>query len=189
MKIYAIVMASGRSKRFGGDKLNYLLDGKTVACRSLEALRTPALAGVLVVTGNPEVSAAARALGFSVVDNPDPADDQTQTIRLGLSALSPDADGCLFAVCDQPWLTVESVERLCAAFVRAPEDIWALAHGGRRGNPVIFPAGLLPELSALPAGETGRYVIARHPALLCQVEAPAAELRDVDTRADLEMRP
>lgn len=185
MKLYAVVLASGRSKRFGGDKLGHMLEGKTIAQRSLEALDTPLLEQVFVVTGNEAAASAARSLGFTVVENRSTVNDQAQTIRLGAAALPADADGCLFCVCDQPWLTRRSVERLCTGFANAPANICALAHGGKRGSPVLFPRDLLPALSALPDGETGRYVLAREAHRLTLVEAPAQELRDVDTPDDL----
>ena len=105
---------------------------------------------------------------------------------LRAAAQAAGADGALFAVADQPWLTRESVERVIAAFAAYPDTIPALSWQGRKGNPCLFPSELFPELSALAGDTGGGAVIRAHPDRLRLVEARSpAELLDVDTPADL----
>ncbi len=52
---------------------------------------------------------------------------------------------------------------------------------GVRGNPCIFPARFFPELLELQGDHGGNTVIRRHEEELLLVEAPEAELTDVDT--------
>ena len=61
------------------------------------------------------------------------------------------------------------------------ETIAALAHGGVRGNPCIFPARFFPELLELREDHGGNTVIRRHEESLILLEVPAEELTDVDT--------
>ena len=109
------------------------------------------------------------------------------TVRLGAAAAEQaGADGALFAVADQPWLTRASVERVLAAFAARPDTIPALSWQGKKGNPCLFPSEFFPELSALAGDTGGGAVIKAHPDRLVLVEADsAAELLDVDTPADL----
>ncbi|MEG1774705.1 MAG: NTP transferase domain-containing protein [Oscillospiraceae bacterium] len=124
--------------------------------------------------------------GFEVVRNDGTDDSVAHTVALGIRALPAQTAGCLFAVCDQPLLTAQTVERLRDTFLLDSSRIVSLSWQGRRGNPVIFPRALFGELAALSPGETGRSVLARHPALLVCVEADAEnELADVDFREEL----
>ena len=72
-------------------------------------------------------------------------------------------DGALFSVCDQPWLTTESIIRLKNAFLESKTALCALSWRGVRGNPVIFPRDLFGELAALTGDTGGGAVIRAHP--------------------------
>ena len=179
--IALIFMASGRSKRFGGDKLTYAIDGVPMAERCFRAVPEGLFSPVAVVTRSAAVAELAKRRGFIPVLNPATTDDTAVTIRLGLE-LANGSDGCAFAVCDQPYLTADSYRKLAAAFSARPDRIVALSWRGTRGNPVLFPSALFDELRALPPGGTGRQVIQRHQSLLSTVEvADGRELQDIDT--------
>ena len=178
-------MASGHSKRFGEDKLVTLIDGVPMAERCFRAAPEGVFDTVAVVTRSEAVAGLARGHGFAAVMNPDTTDDTAETIRLCLDA-AQGSIGCVFAVCDQPWLTADSYRALAAAFAERPDCITALSWRGEPGNPVIFPAALFDELRALPPHGTGRQVIARHRSLLRLTEVGSElELRDIDTRENI----
>jgi len=179
-------MASGHSKRFGGDKLLTLIGGAPMAERCFRAVPTGVFDTVSVVTRSGAVADLAGRHGFAAVMNSDPTDDTAETIRLCVAA-AEGADGCVFAVCDQPYLTADSYRALAAAFAAQPDCIAALSWQNRPGNPVLFPAALFDELRGLPPHGTGRQIIARHKPLLRLVEvSDELELCDIDTREDVE---
>ena len=185
MKLGAVLMASGSGARFGGNKLLCPVDGAPMILRAFAAVPAGLFARACAVSCYPDILALAEARGYLAVPNPDAAQGQSASIRLGLSRLT-DLDGVLFSVCDQPWLRRESVEKLLADFFACPDSVCALAYEGRRGNPMVFPAALFPELLALTGEQGGGRVLQAHPQLLRLTEAAsAAELRDVDTPADL----
>ncbi len=186
MRLGCVLMASGHSRRFGCDKLLYPLHGKPMAAHAMDALPVGLFVCTAVVTRSPGVAALAKARDLAVVMNPDLSDDPAVTIRLGLDAMPPGLDGCLFAVCDQPGLRTQSIERMGAVFAADPQAVVILCYAGRRGNPVLFPSALFGELSALPPHMTGRQVLERHPERLFFVEAgDESELQDIDTPEDL----
>ena len=97
-------------------------------------------------------------------------------------------EGCgaiLFMVADQPMLRRDTVAALVDFFAEEPEKIAALGHGGKRGNPCIFPAAFFPELLALEGDRGGSAVIRRHGESLRLMECAEEELRDVDELGDL----
>ena len=170
MKIGCIVMAAGNARRFGSNKLDARVEGKTLLRRALEAVPAACFDRVAVVTQYPRGMDLAREMGFLPVENPRPDLGLSHTIALGMAHMQ-DMDGVMFQVSDQPLLRRDSVERLVEAFRRRPDRLAALAHDGVRGNPCLFPASLFPELTALEGDHGGSAVIRRHPDLLLLVEA------------------
>ena len=186
MQIGCILLASGFGRRFGANKLLSLAGGVPLYRRTLERLVPLPLARVAVTSQYPQVLELAEALGFLPLENPGAEEGIAAGIRLGMPAMEG-LDGAMFAVCDQPWLTTDSINRLLQSFVQSPESIWALAWQGKKGNPVVFPADCFPELAALTGDTGGGAVIRRHPERLRLVEAGSArELADIDTPADLK---
>lgn len=181
LRVGAVLMASGAAVRFGSNKLLHPVEGVPMIRHTFDAVPARLFAGACVVSCYPEVLALAEEYGYSPVPNPCAREGQTASIRLGLAALR-EMDGVLFAVCDQPWLRRESVERLLSGFSRHPECICALSWKGKRGNPVLFPSGLFPALSSLTGDGGGGRIIAANRGLLRLVEVEnARELCDVDT--------
>lgn len=180
LRIGCLVMAAGSGSRFGRNKLEAVVDGKSLLRRSLEAVPAEEFAQVTVVTQYDAAAALAEEFGFTVVRNDRPEDGLSRTVRLGTEAMA----GCgaiMYQVADQPLLERDTVRRVVAAFRARPECIVGLSHDGVRGNPCVFPRRFFPELMALTGDTGGNAVIRAHPECLLLVEAPAAELYDVDT--------
>lgn len=189
LKIGCVVMAAGNARRFGENKLAAEVRGKSLIRRTLEAVPPGAFDTVVTVTQYPQVLALAEEFGFQAVRNEHPDWGISHTIRLGLETLG-DCDGAMFLVSDQPLLRRESVKALAELWRSHPENIAALAHGGVRGNPCLFPARFFPELLALREDRGGNTVIRRHEEDLILLEVPEKELTDVDTRPALaELEP
>lgn len=180
MRIGCVVMAAGDARRFGENKLAAVFDGRTLIRHALEAVPAEEFSTVAVVTQYPEVEALAGEFGFLGVRNPHPDWGISHTIRLGLEALG-NCGGACFLVSDQPLLRRESVRDLTELWRGRPDKIAALAHGGVRGNPCIFPARFFPELLELREDHGGNAVIRRHEEDLILLETAEKELTDVDT--------
>ena len=185
MEIGCVLLCSGYGRRFGSNKLLALLDGVPLYRRAFAAL-PPALFTKAVVTSQyGEILAQAGKLGYLPLLNCHPWEGVAAGIRLGLAALR-NMDGVLFSVCDQPILTTKSIENLINSFLESPDFIHALSWQGRRGNPVLFPKALFPELMALTGDAGGSAVIRRHAELLRLTEAGSPrELSDVDYPEEL----
>lgn len=185
LRVGCVVMAAGNAARFGENKLAAAVNGKTLIERALDAVPADRLAAVCVVTqyGGTETEALRR--GFRCVRNDRPEEGVSRTVRLGTEALAGDCGAILYMVADQPLLRRESVAAL-VDFCRAhPGRIVAAAHGGRRGNPCVFPAKYFPELCALTGDVGGSAVIRSHADELLLFEIGEEELADVDTKEAL----
>ncbi len=185
MKLACIFLASGHSKRFHKDKLLTEFNGKSLVASVFEKLPRESFDTVIVVSRSGEILQLARDCGFLGVKNEDTTDDISRTIALGMASVPEDAQGCMFSVCDQPLLLTESIRNLADEFCGNPEKIVALSYAGRRGNPVIFPRSLFPQLLALQRDQSGNTVIRENPELLTLVPAQnELEMMDIDSAED-----
>ena len=180
LRIGCLVMAAGCGSRFGRNKLEAEVDGKSLLRRALEAVPAEEFHRITVVTQYDGAAALAESFGFDVVRNDRPQDGLSRTVRLGTEAMA-DCDAVLYQVADQPLLERGTVRRELEFFRAHPDCIVGLSHNGVRGNPCVFPRRFFPELMALEGDVGGNVVIRAHPEALLLFEAPAAELRDVDT--------
>ena len=185
-RIGALVLAAGRSTRFGSDnKLLADLDGRPIVRRTVEAILASRARPVTVVTGHmaEQVAGALAGLDVAIVHNPDFVAGLSSSLKAGLRALPPGLDGYIVALGDMPRVEGAHVDRLIAGF--APKEgrsIVVPVHGGKRGNPVLFAVGYLTEMLDV-AGDTGaRHIIGAHADEVVEVDlATGAIFIDVDT--------
>ena len=135
LRLGCVVMAAGNSKRFRGNKLLALYDGKMLIERALGAVPDKEFHKVAVVSQYQEILETARRYGFIPVLNSAPEEGVSLTVRLGLDALGK-VDGAMFMVADQPLLTKSSVEAEIEFFKRDPGSIAAMAYGKGGATPL-----------------------------------------------------
>ena len=179
MNLAVILLAAGRSLRYGGDKLEAVVEGRTLLERALDIVQGLKATQRVAVVSTAQRAETARRLGVQPVMNPRPDAGIARSVQLGLDACAG-ADAYLFMVCDQPYLQQRSVERLVGAYAAGECSIACLGRGNEPGNPVIFDARYLPELYALTGDAGGKRVVRAHPQALCIVQAQARELWDLD---------
>ena len=185
LSLGCLVMAAGRGRRFGGNKLAAELDGKTLIRRALEAVPGARFSAVTVVSQYEDIEELAGQFGFAAIHNDRPDLGLSHTIRLGTEAMRT-CDGILYMVADQPKLRQETVARIVEVFCQHPDRIVGAGHEGRRGNPNLFPAKFFGELMAITGDHGGSSVIRAHEDALLLVETDAEELFDCDTQEALE---
>ena len=138
--ISAIILAAGRSRRMGTQKLLLPFGGRTVIGHIIgEVLRSP-IDEVVVVVG-PDSAAVADALAgmrVKIVANPDAGGEMLLSVRCGLRTLTPDCEAVLVALGDQPTITARLIGRMIEAYRAAGRGILVPVHGGRPGHPMLF---------------------------------------------------
>lgn len=179
MNVGCVVMAAGKSTRFGKNKLLAPLAGKPLLAHTLHALPRERLARIVAVTSDDAVSSLCEMCGIRSVQYS--GGPQSETVRRGIEEMEG-LDGCLFVQGDQPLCSACSMERLLDAFDQNPEAVHRLSFDSVPGSPVIFPGHLFSALRTL-SGECGGMTAARRTgAAIHLVPAYAAfELLDADT--------
>ena len=182
--IGCVVMASGLSARYGGNKLLEDLDGRAIIARVVDSLRAAGLAPV-VVTRSDAVAAVAEQMGARCARHDGPL--KSDTMHVGINALPPGAAGWLFMPGDQPLARPDTLRRLAAQFLSRPDRAVRLGYGDTPGSPVIFPAACREALLAYTGDRGGMDVLRKQrlPCDIVQAEYPW-ELWDVDTPESME---
>jgi molybdenum cofactor cytidylyltransferase len=188
--VAGLVLAAGRSRRMGRNKLLIPIDGDAMVTHAVDALLSAQVAEVVVVVGH-EADAVRAALGtraVRVVENPDFASGLSTSLKAGLAALAEDVDAALVCLGDMPRVDSASLDRLIAAF--SPADGRAIVvptFEGQRGNPVLLGRGVWPAIAAVTGDVGARAVIDAHAAQVVEVAiSHGGVLLDLDTPAALE---
>ncbi|MDR3161234.1 MAG: nucleotidyltransferase family protein [Spirochaetaceae bacterium] len=191
-RIYAILMASGFSRRFGeADKLLAVFRGKPLARHTVDLVcGLDCFTRIFFVAAKDPVRALAGGgpERLRVIRNRHPERGRRESIRLGLEAASEDGRGpgeayYMFFPCDQPLLDAAAVSAIVEA--RRPGRIVRPCCRGEPGNPVLFSAAFRDELLALGEGEQGRDLIRRHPERLINVEIPGPAFSEAPSLSPL----
>ena len=185
----AVVLAAGTASRIGRPKLLLPLGGRSVVRRVVEsALASPALE-TIVVLGHAADLVAREITGLAVraVLNPDYATGMASSLRAGLAAVSPGAEGALILLGDQPLVTSDVIGRLIAAFETSGKPIAAPLYNGVQGNPVCFARALFPALAALSGDRGAKAIVAEDPDRVEWVPFESdLPLKDLDVEADYD---
>jgi molybdenum cofactor cytidylyltransferase len=189
----AVVLAAGLSRRFPGrNKLLADLAGRSLLSRTLQRVAGVRLGEVVVVSGRDEaeVRQLAEAARFRTARNFEYEQGVGASIATGIRALGPSTEAAFIILGDMPFVAEATFEPMLRALFAAdggPARHAAVpAYQGKRGNPVLFGAGLFPELARLTGDFGARPLCAAEPGreILVEVDDPGIHW-DVDTPADL----
>jgi molybdenum cofactor cytidylyltransferase len=184
----AVVLAAGFGSRFGGGKLLADWRGAPLLQGALAAARAAADPVIVVVGADAAaVEAAARAFdpAVRVAHAADYAEGLAASLRAGIAAVPPDAQGAFVFLGDMPRVPHAVLAPLAQA-VAAGAPAAAPTFDGRRGNPVVLSAGLFPQVAALSGDAGARPILQALGRRLALVAAPDdGVLFDVDERGDL----
>jgi molybdenum cofactor cytidylyltransferase len=109
------------------------------------------------------------------------------SLKSGLAALDPEAEGALVVLADQPLLRPGTLDRLIAEHQAGKAQIVIPTYRGFRGNPVLLDRSIFPELMGLDGDIGCRAVFGDH--IDGIVKLPVDDvgiLLDVDEHSDLE---
>lgn len=186
MRLSLVLLAAGSSRRFHGNKLLYQFSGKPMyrhIIDQLAELPDSLFERKIIVTQYQEIADDLEKEGYEVIFNYDTELGISHSIHLALERLKDFDGGVCFAVCDQPYLKMDTIRDLIGAWQESQKGIGCLAHQGEFGNPAVFSMKYWEELMELSGDVGGRRVIRKHlnDLFLYEVE-DGKELVDIDIK-------
>ena len=170
--VSAILTAAGESTRMGRPKPLLSWHGVTLVQYQVAGLLDAGVAEVVVVLGHQHQAVTPHVEGPSVryVVNPNYRQGKTTSIKAGLRAIDPTAEGILLLAVDQP-RPPEIISAVMEAQAKSAALITAPRFNGRGGHPLVFSPLLKSELEAITEERQGvREVIRAHRSEINEVE-------------------
>jgi molybdenum cofactor cytidylyltransferase len=189
MRVLAVVLAAGASRRFGSPKLLAPLAGRPVLQHVLDAVAEAGLVDVVVVLGA-EAAAVRDAVAWRnerIEVNPRPVDGLSASLRIGLDAAAEDrtVDAVLVLLGDQPSVRSDVIRAVLAAAETSPQPIIRVRYAGDEApNPVLIRRAAWALAAGLPGDRGLGPLLVERPDLVAEVAAAGAN-PDIDTPEDL----
>ena len=176
MRVGAVILAAGASRRLGEPKQLLVLGGETLLERAVRVARTAGCSPVVVVLGafGEVIQKGCQLDDAVVVVNEDWAEGMGSSLRVGVGVVR-DSDACVVMTCDMPAVTAEHLRALMSS-----GEVTASFYSGKGGVPAYFPVEAFQSLMELQ-GDLGAKDLLRSARA---VELVGGEL-DVDTMEDL----
>ncbi|QUT04803.1 nucleotidyltransferase family protein [Sphingobium phenoxybenzoativorans] len=155
-RIAAILLAAGRSERFGpDDKLLAVLQGRPLmahAAAMLAGMEFGALMAICAAGG--ETPDVARAEGFAVVHPSRPSAGMAHSIAMAIRAASqlPEIDAALICLADMPFVSGDHIRRIIDAHDRDNFPVVASSDGKAAMPPALFGREHFAQLQDLRGG-------------------------------------
>ncbi len=187
MRVAAVILAAGASRRYGEDKLLVELDGKPLLQHAVDAANASGVDDVIVVLGHDSdaVLASVRLGRARAVTNPDHGAGQSTSLRLGIRAASG-ADAAVVLLGDQPRVTAHLIDALIARARETRSAAVVSSLDGRRSPPTLLRRELWPALEGISGDVGAREILAgRGDVAVLDVTDDLGTLDDVDRPSDL----
>jgi molybdenum cofactor cytidylyltransferase len=188
--ISAIILAAGMSKRMGKPKQLLKFGDQTLLEKTLDTVKKSRVCETILVLGHQaelirQTIPATRDV--KVIINESYEKGMSTSIQTGLQEVSPQSEGALIVLADQPFLKPDVIDNLIAEREASKASILLPVYQGFRGNPVLIDRSLFPEMMQI-SGDIGcRSLFGLHPEKIRKVPVDdVGILIDIDKAEDLE---
>ena len=187
-KIKKILLAAGKSKRFGNkNKLSEIINDKPIINHIFDTLFEifdPAELIVIVGHEHKIIKNLIFNKDIKILENIDYKKGIGTSIALGVNYLETDIDGVMIIPADMPYLNSKDLINLEKKFIELNcEKVVMPEHNYRIGNPVILPRNYFKTLKSLKDDFGARSLIRKKD--IITVKTGFGTIFDIDTREEL----
>jgi molybdenum cofactor cytidylyltransferase len=181
-----IILAAGNSSRLGLPKQLLRYNSKSflrlIAEKALE-VRSSEVVAVLGFASD-RMQQELQDLPIRVVLNHEWMEGIASSVKAGINAVDPHAEGALITLCDQPAVSSELLSQLIS--LCSPEKpIAATEYNQILGVPACFERSIFPELLLLQGDAGAKRVIGQNRSRVAAHSFPQASI-DIDTLEDYQ---
>ena len=156
-----VILAAGGSDRLEAPKQLLDWQGKPFIRKVAETALEGGLSPLIIITGayHEQVGGALGDLPVKIVHNPNWAEGQSTSVKLGIQSLPENCDSVMFLLSDQPQIPSQLIIELIERFRQKRMAITAPMVDGQRGNPLLFSREAFSALAMISGDKGGRVVI------------------------------
>ncbi len=185
-----IILAAGKSSRFGGTKQLLHYNGKTLLQHVIEEAAKTGASPIVVITGSnaAEVSSSITDKRITTVFNKDWSEGMASGIVAGvikINELDSSIEKIIIAVCDQPFVTASIFGQLDQLQNESGKHIIASAYSNTIGTPVLFTRKYFDQLLGLKGDTGAKKILESFREDVATVDFPQGNI-DIDTKKDFE---
>lgn len=187
MKIAAIILAAGESRRMGKQKLLLPYAGKPVIEHIVDEVTASKVAQTIVVTGHDTaaIHSILREKPVVLVENARYKEGMLSSVRCGLNAVPRRFRAFMVVLGDQPGIRAEIVDFLIDGFQKSDRGIVVPLYNDDTGHPIIISMKYRDEVLTKFDDSGLRGLIYGRPDEVLRLPVPfESVLRDMDTPED-----
>lgn len=190
MRIGGVLLAAGKSKRMGGNKLLLPWKNHTIIEEVLHQVSRSSLDSLLVVTGFEkdsieELLARSDDKRIRSIHNEGYESGRIGSIQCAIEHLKGSVDGALFMVADKPTVHTELIERAIGTFKKEKPGILYVMTPAGRGHPIIYSSKLFEEIMLLTHDDEMEKFIEEHKNEVAELEDEAIQV-NINTPEEYE---
>jgi len=184
--ISLVILAAGKSTRMEENKLLLKVNGETLIQRVVKTAKRSGVDELVVVLGYEasKIREQLVKLDCKPVTNESYIRGQSESVKVGLSAISNNAEAVMILPADVALIDAQSINKVADEYRKSRSRIVIASHQQRSGHPILISRTLFPEVAAIDEDTQGlKAVVDRHRAEVKYVEAGTENvLIDIDTK-------
>ncbi len=189
IKVSAILLGAGESKRLGINKLQLPWGKKTILEKCLQTFLRSKVKEVVVVLNEKlrEMETRLKQKRVKIIFNPEYRKGMSASIHYGLRVIHPKSQGVLIALGDQPNLNTKTINALIHHFQQSKKGIIVPSYLGKMGHPVLFHRKYFNDLFTLDGDRGGKSIIKKNEIDVEIVSTTSkGVIQDIDTWEDYQ---
>lgn len=186
-KIWAIVLAAGKSTRMKQQKLLMPFNGKTIVETVISKIIPVLKSNIMVVLGSNRNEIEEKISEYQVEScfNKNYELGMLSSVVCGFNSIPENAEAALVFLGDQPQISIEVIREVVRTWKQSEKGMVIPTFNAKRGHPVLIEKKYTEEINRLNPEKGLRQLMQKFSEDIVEVEVAAGEiLRDIDTPAD-----
>lgn len=183
-RIAAIILASGKARRFKSNKLLYEVNSKPIISYVIDNVSKSNFQECIIVLRSKEIEKYSGKCGCKIVWNEDFECGMSASIVHGIENVSAEIDAAMIIPGDMPLLDYDLFNSLIKHFSASGKGISGFKCNGTIISPMIFDRKYFVELQKLAGDRGAKSIIREHFDDFSGMEVSGNQLMDVDTIED-----